>query len=270
MLTSMKLVPCVISSIPLMMVSATPGIVTTRIGSRAGFSAGFLWGGVDWISNRRRGTELNLWSRYHSCSSVTMPGKSLWTNITHSSRVFCDEMDSGNPITTFSVSNLQSIAAATEVKVFPSPISSATSAPGISASQIHLLTMNQMAQTWCTKNIVPGWPGIEYLGPGTQSSVEWRIGLAFSSLTASSKHSCSNSLLIVLSTVFCTELLFSGLRTSSPSFTCSWTSLEILPVFFSSSMIFFSCSDVSWADKLIFWCSWNSSQCYVFHREVTI
>ena len=56
-------------------------------------------------------------------------------------------MDSGNPITTFSVTDLQSIAAATEVKVFPRPMSSATCAPGISVSQTHLLTMNHMAQT---------------------------------------------------------------------------------------------------------------------------
>jgi hypothetical protein len=76
-----------------------------------------------------------------------MPGNPLHTTITHCSRIFPYEMDSGNPITTFSVRNLQSIAAATEVKVNPRPISSASSAPGISASQIHLLTMNQMAQT---------------------------------------------------------------------------------------------------------------------------
>jgi len=91
-----------------------------------------------------------------------MPGKSLCAKITHSSRVFPHKMDSGNPITTFSVTNLQSIAAATEVKVFPRPISSATSAPGISASQTHLLTMNQMVHTWCARNLVPGRPGIEY------------------------------------------------------------------------------------------------------------
>jgi len=30
----------------------------------------------------------------------------------------------------------------------------------------------QMAQTWCTRNIVPGRPEIEYLVPGTQSSVD--------------------------------------------------------------------------------------------------
>jgi len=134
-LTSLKSVPCVISSITLLKVSATPGIVTTRIGSRAEISAGCPWGDVDWISNRQRGTEFNLWSRYHSRSSPTMPGKSLRAKSTHSSRVFLHKMDSGNPITTFSVTNLQSIAAATEVKVFPRPISSATSAPGISASQ---------------------------------------------------------------------------------------------------------------------------------------
>jgi len=45
-------------------------------------------------------------------------------------------MDIGNPITTFSVTNLQSIAAATEVKAFPRPISSATSAPASATTQV--------------------------------------------------------------------------------------------------------------------------------------
>ena len=185
-LTNLKLVTCVFSVMTLLKVSATEGIVTTNICSRAEISAGSPWGGVDWISTRRRGTEFNLWSGYPSRSSPTMPGKSLCANITHSSRVFPHETDSGNPITTYSVTNLQSIAAATEVKVFPRPISSPTSAPGISDSQTHLLRINQMAQTWCAKNSVPGRPEIEYLQPGTHSSVDWRIECAFSSLTASS------------------------------------------------------------------------------------
>jgi len=146
-LTSLKLVPNVILLITLLKVSAALGIVTARIGSRAEISAGWLWGGVDWISNRRRGTEFNLWSGYHSCASPTMPGNLLFAKITHSSRVFPHKIESGYLITTFSGTNLQSIAAATSVKVFPRPISSATSPPGISASQTHLLTMNQMAQT---------------------------------------------------------------------------------------------------------------------------
>src|SRR5882757_5935385 len=136
-----------------------------------------------------------------------MPGKSFCAKITHSSRVFPHKIDSGDTITTFSVTNLQSIAAATEVKVFPRPILSATTAPGISASQTHLLTMNQMAHTWCARNLVPGKPGIEYLWPGTRSSVDWRIEWAFSSLTASSRHSSSNWLLIVLRTVLKMELV---------------------------------------------------------------
>jgi hypothetical protein len=40
--------------------SAIPGIVTPRIDSKAEFSAGCQWGGVDWISNKRGGTEFNL------------------------------------------------------------------------------------------------------------------------------------------------------------------------------------------------------------------
>jgi len=183
-----------------------------------------------------------------------MPGKLSCTNITHSSRVFPHKMDNDNPITTITVTNLQSIAAGTEVEVFPRPILSATSAPGASASQTHLLTKNQMALTWCARNLVPG-------RPGTQSSVDWRIGWAFSSLTTSSRHWWLNWLLIVLRTVFNTELVIGELTTSSPSSTCSWTSLAPLSVFFSSAMISFSFSDVSWADGLLVQCSWNSSRC---------
>ena len=141
------------------------------IGSRAEISAGYVWGGVDWISNRQQGTEFNLWSGYHSHSLPRMLGKSFCAKITQSSRVFPHKMDSGNPLTTFQVTNLESIAAATEVKVFPRPISSTTSTPGISASQTHLLMKKQMAQIWCARNFVPGRPGIESLRPGTQSSV---------------------------------------------------------------------------------------------------
>jgi len=228
-------------------------------------SAGWLWSRVIWISNKWRGTDFDLWSRYHSRSSPKISGKVLCAKTTYSWRVFPHKMDSGNPITSFSVINLQSIAAATMVTDFPRPISSATSLPGISASQNQFLMMNQMAQTWCSRNIVPRRLGIEYLWPGTLSSIEWRTGWAFCSLTASSTHSCWNSLLIVLSTVINSELVFAGSRTSSPSTTCPWISLEPLSVFFSSSMMTFSCSYVSWEDGLIFRCSWNSSQCDVFH-----
>jgi len=150
-----------------------------------------------------------------------MPGTSLSAKITHSSRVFPYKMDSGNPITTVSVTNLQSIGAATEVKVFPRFVSSATSAPVISASNTHLIMINQMAKTWCASNLVPGRPGIEYFWPGTRSSVDWRMGWIFSSLTTLSRESCSNSLLIVLGTVYNTARVLSGSRTSLPSSTCS-------------------------------------------------
>jgi len=90
-------------------------------------------------------------------------GKVVVRQITHSSMVFSYKMDSANPITTFSVTKLQSIAAATDVKVFRRLISSAISSPGISASQTHHLMMNYVAQTWCTRNSVPGWPGFESL-----------------------------------------------------------------------------------------------------------
>jgi hypothetical protein len=76
----------------------------------------------------------------------------LCVKITYSLRVFHQIMDSCYPSTTVSVTNLQSIAAATKVKVFPRRISSSTSAPGKSAPQTHLLTMNHLAQTWCASN----------------------------------------------------------------------------------------------------------------------
>jgi len=244
----------------LLKVTATPRIVTTRIGSKADFSAEWPCGGVDWISDKSRRTELWLHTRYHSRSSPIIPAKLSCARLTHSSRVFPHKIDSGNPITTFSVSNLHIIAAATVVKVFPRPISSATSAPAISVFQIHPYTINCMPQTWCARNFVPGRRRIKCFWPGTWSSIEWWIRWAFSSLTTSSSHSCSNSLLIVLRTVFNTKLVFSGSRSSSPS-SYSWTSPAPGSVFFSSSMISVSCSKVGWTDGLILWHSWNSSRC---------
>jgi len=250
----------VISSMTLLDVSATPVIVTTRIGSWADVSAGCPCGGVFWISMRQKGTELCLRSGYQSRSSPITPGKSFCTIFTHASRVFPLTINNRNPITTFSVSSLEIIAVATEVEVFSSPISSATSDPGISASQIHLLTMSQIAQAWRARKFIPGRPRIEYLWPRTWLSIDWRIGWAFSSLTAFSRHSCSNLLLIVLRTVFNTELGFPGSSSSLPS-TCSWISPAPCSVYFSSSMICFSCPDVSWADGLILRRSWNPPWC---------
>jgi len=51
------------------------------------------------------------------------------------------------------------------------------------------------------------------------------------------------------------------LTLSSPSSTGSWISLEPWSVFSSSSMISFSCADIHWADRLIFWCFWNLLRC---------
>jgi len=179
-----QLVPYVIPSITLLNVSATPGIVTTRTGSKVDVNAGWPCCGVDWISEMQWETELCLRNAYHSHLLPIVPGKLFCARLTHSSRVFPHKIDRGNPITTFSISNLHIIAAATEVNIFPRPISFATSAPGISVSQSHLLTTNHMAQTWCTTNFVLHRPRIEYFWPGTQSSVDWRIGYALSSLTA--------------------------------------------------------------------------------------
>jgi len=210
--------------------------------------------------SNRRGTEFNLCNGYHSHCSPTMRGKLLCAKITYLSMVFPHKINSDNPITTFSVTTLQRIAAATGVKVLPTPISSATSAPGVSVDQTHLLTMNQMAQNWCARNVVSGRPRIEHLWPGPWPSIDWWTGCEFSSLTASSSQWFSNSVLRVLSAVLSTELVLSGSRTSWPS-TCSWTSLSPWLVFFSSWIISFGCSEVSWAEWLKLWCFWNSSRC---------
>jgi len=122
------------------------------------------------------------------------PGNVFCAISTHMLGVFPHKIDKGNPITTFSVSSLHIISAATEVKVLPRPILSATSAPCKSESQTHLLTMIHTAQTWCTRKFFPGRPGMEYLWPGTQSLVDRRIGWPFSRLTASARQSLSNSL----------------------------------------------------------------------------
>jgi hypothetical protein len=152
MLRQWESVPGVISSMTVFKVSPTLHIVTTKIGPWANLSAGCLYGCVACISNRWQVTEFNLKSRYHSHSSMTMLGKLLSGQITHSSGVFPYKMGSGNTITTFLVTNVQSIATATKVKVSPRPISSTSGAHGIPASQTHLLTVNQMAEIWCTRN----------------------------------------------------------------------------------------------------------------------
>jgi len=156
---SLKSDPYVISSMILLNVSGTPGIVTARIGSTADVSAGCPCARVVRISLRRWGTECCLRNGYHSRSSPMILWMLFCAVFTHFSRLFPHKIDSGNPITTFSVSSLHIIVAATKVKVLPSLISSATSAPGISASQTHLLTTNHMAQAWCAKTFVPGRPG---------------------------------------------------------------------------------------------------------------
>ena len=198
---SLKSVAYVISSMTLLNLSATPGIGYTRISSRADVSAGCPCGGVFWTSMRRRGAELCLRNGCNSCPSPIFPGKSYCTIFTHCARVFPHKINSGNPITTLSVCSLHIIAAATKVKVFPRPISSATSAPGISPPQTHLLSLNHVAQTWCARALVPCGPAIEFLSPATLSSVDSQIGWGFGSLMASPTHSRSNSLWFVLRTV---------------------------------------------------------------------
>jgi hypothetical protein len=112
------------------------------------------------------------------------------------------------PITTFSVTNLQIIAAEATVEVFSRHISSTTSTPGLSVSKTYLLTMNQMAQIWCSTTLVQSGPRIEYLWPGTWSSVDWQIGWAFRSLPAVSRVMFSNLFVIELTIILNTELVF--------------------------------------------------------------
>jgi len=189
---------------------------------------------------------------------------------THPSRIFPHTIDSGNPIITFSVSNLHIIAAPTEVKVLPSSSSSATSTSAIPVSQTHLWTINPNAQTWCTRNWVPERPGFEYILPKTRSASNLRIDQEFISLTTSSRQMSSMLLVNALWTEFNSKILQSGLRTSSPSYTCSWTNHQHLSVFVPSSMITFIYCDVSQAGGLIYWHSWNSPRCLVFHRHAHI
>jgi len=157
-----------------------------------------------------------------------------------------------------------------EVKVMPRPISSATSATGISETQTHLLTINYIGQNRSAIIMVPGRPGIEYMLPGTWSAFYWWIGQAFSSPTSSSSNVYSNLLLIWLRTGFKTELLLCGSRTSWISATCFCTCLAPWFIVCFFSMIIFGCLDVCCADGLTLWCSWHSSQCAVFHTQATI
>jgi hypothetical protein len=146
-------------------VSATPGSATTRIGSRGVASAGCTCGGVCLSSVSCHGTESCLCNAYHFHSALIIPGQSFGTTVTHSARVFPYNIDSGNSITTVSVSSVRIISVATEVKVIQRLISSVTSAPGISASQTNLLTMDHISQTWFATDLVPGTAVIQYFWP---------------------------------------------------------------------------------------------------------
>jgi len=128
----------------------------------------------------------------HCHPSLTIPGLFFWAIFTNSSRVFLHKIDSSNPRTTCSVINFHIIATATEVNILPWPISSATSAPGISESHTYLLTMKHIVQTWCMRNLVPGWLGLEHIVTESRSGLDWWMGQAFSNLTTSSRHSGSN------------------------------------------------------------------------------
>jgi len=241
----------------LLNVSATLVIVTTTISSMAEVCTRCPRAGVGWISRRRQQTAFSLCYGYHSCSLLLIPALPFWAIFTHLSGVFPHQTDSGNPTTTISVGNVHSVGSASEVDIFLRPISSATSTPGTSESQTHLLTVNHIAQTWCARTLVPGRPWIKYLLPGTQSSIDWQTSWAFSSLITSWWHSSPISFLIMWRTALNSALVLSESRTSLPS-TCSWTSLAPWSVFIWSSINSLSCCEVSWADRLILLCSWYS------------
>jgi len=190
----MRSVPYVLLLMTLSTVSTTAGIETTMIESIAEVSAGCPKCGVILIPTRLWGIKCYLSNGYPSRSSLIMPGFSFCTIFTISSTVFRHTIDSSKSKISFLVSNLHIIATDIEVQVLSQPISSATSAPVISKSQTHLPTINHIVHTWCTKYLVPGRPGIEYLLPGTGSDFNCRIGRAFSSLIASTRHLCWNSM----------------------------------------------------------------------------
>jgi len=180
----LKYVLYVITLITLMNASATPAIVTSTIGSRADVSAGYCRSRVVRMSKRQRCTEYSPYDAFNSCSWPIIPEGSFFAIFRHILTVFPWNIDRFNPRTTVPISTLHIIATATALMVFPRMNSSATSAHGISKSQTHLLTMNPVAQTWWARNFNWVRPAIEYLVPGTWSSINWEIGQAFSRLTA--------------------------------------------------------------------------------------
>lgn len=174
--------------------------------------------------------------------------------------VFLHKSDCGNSRSTFSVNDLWIIAAATEVNIMESPISSAVNTSHSSDSHTHLLTINDRSQSWCAKILSSSRHWIECLLPRAQLVFDWEIRCVFSSLTASFRPKYSNLLMIVFRTVFNSGPLLCWLRTSLPSSTCSWTPHEPKCIFFSSLMISCSGSKLSWADWLLLQCFSNLSQ----------
>jgi len=167
--------------------------------------------------------------------------------------VFPHIIDSGNPITTISVSYLHIIATATEVNVFPSPIHLLPVLLAYLHPKPISLQWTILPKIWCARNLVLGRLQIECLLLGTQSWFDWRIGGAFSWMIVMSRYLYCHLLLCALRSELNTDLVLSGSRTSSQS-TCSWTSLAPLCDLFSSLMISFGCSKVSSADGGTLWC----------------
>jgi len=151
---------------------------------------------------RWRDSQFGLCNGYHAHSSLILPGQSFCPILTPWSGVFLNKFDCGKPITTFAVSNSQSLSVATDVNVVLRPIVSPTITLGIYESNTYCLRVNHIAKTWSDRHSVPGTAEIEYLMPGTMSPFDWRICWALSNLTTSSRDWCQISSWSVLNTVF--------------------------------------------------------------------
>jgi len=178
---------------------------------------------------------------------------SCWTIFNDLSWVIPHNTHSSNPTITISASNLRIIFAATQLYVLLWCNSSATSTSAMTDSQIHLLPMNHIAETWRWKISNACRPQIEFLWQWNQSACNWKIGWAFNSLTTTSWfwriylwHIWSDAMLR-------TDLLTSGLWISSLLYTPSWHPIAPHCILFSSSIITFNYFKISCTDWLILW-----------------
>lgn len=161
------------------------------IGSSARVNARCLWGGVVWSFKWGWGTQFCLCTWYQSQSSPIISGLALWATFSNSSMVFPLIIESGNPITIVAFWIMHIIDSPTDVNIFLRPSLFATSPAAISKSQTHLHTMNNIVETWCTRNVAQGSLEIDCLLPGTRLPLNWWIGPAFSIPTTLFRPLCS-------------------------------------------------------------------------------